>query len=85
MHTADLLELAVATVEKLGYLVRWEWLGGSGGGGCELRGRKCLFIDLAQDPAEQLACVLEVLSNVGSKIALPASLAPLITARQRAA
>ncbi len=87
MHTADLLELAVASVESLGYLVRWEWLGGSGGGGCELRGRKCLFLDLAQDPAEQLAAALEVLSSEGClrPLLLPAALAPLVKPQRKAA
>ena len=31
MHTLDKLERAIAAVEKLGYRVRQEWLGGSGG------------------------------------------------------
>ena len=76
MHTADLLELAVATVESLGYKSRWEWLGDNGGGGCEIRGQKWLFIDLAQDPAMQLATVLEVLAHEARmrKVALPEAL-----------
>jgi len=71
MHTLDKLQRAIAAVEKLGYRVRQEWLGGSvgvgggnggsGGGGCEIRGQKWLFLDLAQSPAEQLDIVVEVL------------------------
>jgi len=61
MHTVDLLERALALAERLGYRVRQEWLGGSGGGACELRGQKWLFIDLAVGPEEHLAMVLDAL------------------------
>jgi len=61
MHTLDMLERAIAAVEKLGYRVRQEWLGGDGGGGCEIRGQKWLFLDLAQNPADQLEVVADVL------------------------
>jgi hypothetical protein len=63
MHTVDLLEQAVAMAESVGYAVRQEWLGGAGGGSCEIRGRKWLFVDLALTPAEQLSQVLEVLRS----------------------
>jgi hypothetical protein len=43
--------------QQRGYSVRCEWLGGAGGGACELRGRPWLFVDLALDPVEQLAIV----------------------------
>ena len=61
MHTVDLLEQAIALAGALGYRVRQEWLGGSGGGGCEIRGQKWLFVDLAQAPVEQFTQVLGVL------------------------
>lgn len=61
MHTVDLLDQAIALAGRLGYRVRQEWLGGSGGGGCEIRGEKWLFVDLAQTPAEQFTQVLEAL------------------------
>ncbi|MGD9645765.1 MAG: hypothetical protein AB7U73_08635 [Pirellulales bacterium] len=61
MHTVDLLEQALIAAERLGYELRNEWLGGSGGGCCQFNGRKWLFIDLALTPAEQLAQVLEAL------------------------
>ena len=61
MHTVDLLEQALATAERLGYRIRQEWLGGSGGGGCEMKGQKWLFLDLAVGPADQLHVVAEVL------------------------
>lgn len=59
MHTVDLLEQALITAERLGYELRHEWLGGSGGGCCQYNGRKWLFVDLALSPAEQLTQVLE--------------------------
>ncbi len=61
MHTLDRLDRAIAAVERLGYRVRHEWLGGDGGGGCEIRGQKWLFLDLAQSPADRLEVVDELL------------------------
>ncbi len=60
MHTVDLLQEALAVAGQLGYHVRQEWLGG-GGGGCEIRGRRHLFLDLALSPADQLELVLQTL------------------------
>jgi len=54
MHTVEVLEAALDAARRLGFAVREEWLGGSGGGPCEIRGAKCLFVDLAESPAEQL-------------------------------
>lgn len=61
MHTVDLLEQALTLAAALGIRVRQEWLGGSGGGSCEIRGQRWLFVDLAQTPAEQFAQVAEAL------------------------
>ena len=61
MHTVDLLEQALEAAKSLGYRVRQEWLGGSGGGGCEIKGQKWLFLDLALSPADQLAQVADAL------------------------
>lgn len=54
MHTVDRLEQTLKLAEQLGYTIRQEWLGGRGGGPCEIRGQKVLFIDLALSPLEQL-------------------------------
>jgi len=70
MHTVDLLERAIALAERVGYRVRQEWLGGSGGGGCEIRGQKWLFIDLAVGPEEHLAAVLDALRGDPQVVAL---------------
>jgi hypothetical protein len=61
MHTVDLLEEAIAAAEQLGYTVRHEWLGGTGGGACEVKGQRILFLDLAVGPLEQLQKVLEAM------------------------
>jgi hypothetical protein len=61
MHTVVLLAYAVNLAERLGYSVRQEWIDNNGGGGCELRGRRFLFIDLAAPPSDQLEKVLRVL------------------------
>jgi hypothetical protein len=65
MHTVHLLEEALRTAERLGYQVRHDWLGGSGGGGCQVNGRKWLFIDLALGPSDQLEQVLDTLRREG--------------------
>jgi hypothetical protein len=54
MRTVEMLERALEVAHELGYGVRHEWLGGSGGGACEFSGRKWLFVDLALTAEEQL-------------------------------
>lgn len=61
MHTADLLDHALRAAEQLGYQIRQEWLGGSGGGDCEIKGQKWLFIDLSLSLPDQLHLVVEAL------------------------
>ncbi len=61
MHTVELLEHAALAAKQLGFRIREEWLGGSGGGPCEIKGQKWLFVDLAQSPAEQFAQVAAAL------------------------
>ncbi len=63
MHTVELLAYALNLAEQLGYAVRQEWIDGNGGGGCILRGRKLLFIDLAAPARDQLDIVLNVLRS----------------------
>ncbi len=71
MHTVELLEQALDLATRAGYTVRLEWLGGIGGGGCELRGQKILFIDLALGPSDQLDQALETLRHEPDAAALP--------------
>ena len=71
MHTVELLQEAIALAQRVGYQMRQEWLGGSGGGGCEIKGKKWIFLDLALGPADQLEQVLETLRREPSLLALP--------------
>jgi hypothetical protein len=86
MHTVELLEAALAAARQAGYRVRDEWLGGSGGGGCEIRGQKWLFLDLALAPSDQLEQVVETLARDPDWTAanLPAALQGLLTHRRAA-
>ena len=64
MHTVELLEEALALAGECGFVVRQDWLNGSAGGACEFKGRRWLFVDLAQSPREQLEQVLSVLDEL---------------------
>lgn len=72
MHTVELLEEAIRAAGALGYGVRQEWLGGTGGGGCEIKGRKHLFIDLSLSVPDQLQLVLDTLrrENAANRVEL---------------
>ena len=63
MHTVELLEEACRVAGTLGYCVRQEWLSG-GGGPCEIKGKRWLFIDLSLPPLEQLDQVLAAVREV---------------------
>jgi hypothetical protein len=71
MHTIELLEAALETARSLGYKVRFEWLSGSGGGDCEVKGRKLLFVDLSLPPTEQLDQTIEALGRMTGFATLP--------------
>ena len=62
MHTVELLEHALQAVQQLGYHLRQDWLDG-GGGSCEIKGQKWLFLDLGSGPGEQLRVVSDVLAR----------------------
>jgi hypothetical protein len=71
MHTVELLKQALRCAEQLGYTVRQEWLAGAGGGACEIKGRKYLFLDLTAGPADQLDQVVEALRQEPQLPSLP--------------
>jgi hypothetical protein len=71
MHTVELLDQALKLAGRIGYAIRQEWLAGTGGGGCELKGQKLLFLDLDLRPDEQLEQVLEVLRHEQTAAGLP--------------
>jgi hypothetical protein len=57
MHTVELMEQALEVAKRLGYSIRQDSFAGSGGGPCELNGRKLLFLDLDLTVEEQLDIV----------------------------
>jgi hypothetical protein len=63
MHTIELLEQSIDLANDLGYGVRQEWMGGCGGGACEIAGRKWIFVDLSLTAPEQLEQILVALRN----------------------
>lgn len=76
MHTVELLEEAIRAAGALGYGLRQEWLGGAGGGACEIKGQKLLFIDLSLSVPDQLQIVLDLLhrENAGHRLRLTQTL-----------
>jgi hypothetical protein len=60
MHTVELLDEALTVAESLGYSIRQEWMGGTGGA-CEIAGRRWLFVDLALTTDERLDQVVEAI------------------------
>jgi hypothetical protein len=63
MHTVEMLERLLALAGQMGYVIRQEWLGGSGGGECQFGGRRYIFVDLALSVVEQLEQVAAVLRS----------------------
>ena len=63
MGAVTQLERMIALAEKMGYRVRYENFGGSGGGCCEFGGRRYLFVDLSLNTVEQLEQVSAALAK----------------------
>ena len=86
MHTVDQLEHALRLAERLGFRIRQEWLGGSGGGACEFGGQRWLFVDLALSAVEQLDQVIQAVSDDPALGLIPVhpSLRRLLARRQAA-
>ena len=57
------LEQSIEVARQQGYHIRFDWFGGTGGGVCQVNGKKVLFIDLALSPIEQLERVRSALDN----------------------
>lgn len=77
MHTLDLMELAIATAERMGYRVRREWLGGAAGGRCEFGGKRWIFLDSSLNQLEQLDQLREALASAPEAGIIP--LGPTMT------
>lgn len=68
------LERLLAVAEQLGYRIRYENFGGSGGGACEFGGQRYLFVDLSLNTIEQLE---QVRTALGQDPGLPLAKLPL--------
>ena len=84
MHTVEMLEQALDLAVRLGYSVRQDSFAGSGGGGCEVKGRKFLFLDLDLAPEEQLDQVVAALRHepLAPTIVMPRELGELLKVRK---
>jgi hypothetical protein len=71
MHTVEMLGHGLDLAARLGYQIRQEYLGGAGGGACELRGKRIFFLDLALDPGEQLESVVIALRLDAEVLKMP--------------
>ena len=63
MSTIEQIEQLVEIAQQLGYRIRYDYFGGTGGGVCEFSGNKWLFMDLALTSAEQLDQLQAALAN----------------------
>lgn len=86
MHTVEMRERMIRLAEDLGYDVRQEWLGGTGGGVCEFGGRRHIFLDLALSAVEQLDQLAQALAQDPAvhSLKLPTALQPLLGIRRAA-
>ncbi len=86
MNTVELLEAAMDLAQRAGYQIRQDWLGGNGGGGCMLKGRRMLFVDLALGPVDQLEHVLDALryDPDAAQLPMPGELRQLLAMRKSA-
>ena len=63
MGTIEQIDQLIKIAEQLGYRIRYDYFGGTGGGICEFSGTKWLFLDLAMNSAEQLEQLQIKLAN----------------------
>lgn len=83
MHTVELLDQAITAAKLLGVKFREDWLGGAGGGVCEIKGQRWVFLDLSQGPADHLDLVVEAIrGDVGLlNLDLPPQLESMVQLR----
>ncbi len=63
MRTLELLDYLIELARRLGFEIREEWLGGTGGGACEIKGQKILFVDQSLTPSDRVDQVARSLSG----------------------
>ena len=62
-ETRKVLDQFMSIARASGYEIRHELLDGAGSGLCEIRGKKCLILDIGCGPAEQLDSIKQTLSS----------------------
>ncbi len=65
MNVVVKLEKTLEVIRSCGYEIHFDWFGGTGGGACELGGRRCLFLDLAMNADEHLEVAESLLQELG--------------------
>lgn len=63
MSTIERIDQLIEIAQQLGYRIRHDYFGGTGGGKCEFGGQKWLFMDLALTTVEQLEQLQEALAD----------------------
>ena len=63
------LDRLLAEARQQGYQIRFESLGGRGGGACRFGGKRWLFVDLALPPEESVEGLSESLRREGVSLA----------------
>lgn len=86
MRTVELLDQAFLAIKRLGYQIREECVGGSGGGICVVHGQKWFFLDPSLDVNDQFELVCDALRSDPAvyQLALPAQLSERIGVRKSA-
>ena len=54
MRTLELLDYLTELARRLGFEIREEWLDGHGGGACQIKGQKILFVDQSLPPSDRI-------------------------------
>ena len=61
MEIEDKLEHLLELTSKLGLEIRFEHLGGTGGGLCQLKGKSIMFIDMDSEPVRRYETLLSAM------------------------
>ncbi len=77
-------EQFLEVAQQLGYQVRYDYFGGTGGGVCQYGGKKWLFIDLALTVQDQMDVVFSALGAdpLFSTVELPAGVRQVLFDRR---
>lgn len=54
---AEQLNTLIKLAQDMGFEIRHEVLDGTGAGICEIKGKRCLFLDLSCSPSDQLDAI----------------------------